>query len=1086
MPKIIFTVALTLIASLCFGQWLIDEDFEDLTTLPAGWTVHDDGDGLAWRNLANASHAHSGTRSVFCDNYLPNQNEDWLITPQLSISAGDSLKFYTRSWVSEEDLEVWVSTTGTGIDDFDSQILFLQGIGEYYQSASCDLSSFAGQDIHVGFVWHCDTYGILVDDIRIGQPQIIQPELVLPDSFSFIQGESLNVDFTPYVTCTDIGSATLSVSGNVNITVLIDALEVTFSSPDFNDSETLEFTLTDNISGLTDTDQVVVEVLPPPVFDLAVIQILSPRDHEFQDHAFTPAVSVQNVGLVNFDSVLNVTCEIEDGQDVVYSGSAYENVFLEPGEAIEISMPEDFTPVSEGVYTATFQVLVDDNNPANDVLSKVFEVVYRVTQGGPDAFGYSFIDSNDASGPVYEWIDISDTGNSSVMYNVDAWGGDDNFSEPVPIGFSFPFYGIDYTQMYIDTNGEILLEDNTWYEEFPDPGWDSDGNMFNYMYPIPGYTQMPALIAVYWDDLIAPEGISDVYFQTFGEAPERYCVVQWDNLRFYAGTGGTPQLKFQVILYENGEFLMQYHTAQTGQTGSTVPHQNGLSATVAIQNASADIGLCYVQEIVVDNTYQGIEPAGNILHDELAIRFYNAEDLQPPILSHDEPGNTFNTDPLLSVNALDLSDITEVTLHYDAGGGWQTMPPTAQEGSDYLFQLPELPLGTELEYYFSALDEPGNDGTLPEDAPTSAFSFRILPSPEKEILIVYSGSQDYQLAELPVYEGLLDELGADYDVYDWEEYPSYRFPAQYDIILCYATARGTGSQADTLSLALQEFLDLGATDQPRNLFFSSDAYAADTHALPNSNPRKKLFNAYFRSYYVATGSGGGTNGLGGPDSHVYEDGSILCLSSSPIGEPTAEYPVYANSPDCIFRFEECPDWYADEVQYPDIGALNAFAFEDGPFGGQAYLYHGVCATSVELPVYKAFYFSFDYSQLTQQAQRLELMTDLLDWFGWEPVSAPEENTPIPRTAILGNYPNPFNPSTTISFSLRESVPAKLEIYNLRGQKVKTLVDGPLAIGRHSAVWDGRDEGGSPVSSAVYFVRLKAGGENVLRKIMLTK
>jgi len=160
-----------------FGQWLIDENFDSITTLPAGWITYDDGDGMIWRNLNNVSHAHSGTRAAFADNYFPNQNSDWLITPQLSISAGDSLKFYTRSWTSTENLKVFVSTTGTAISNFGTQLLHLQNIGTTYQAVSYNLSAYAGQNIYVGFFWQCTNYGILVDDIRIGKPLIINAEL---------------------------------------------------------------------------------------------------------------------------------------------------------------------------------------------------------------------------------------------------------------------------------------------------------------------------------------------------------------------------------------------------------------------------------------------------------------------------------------------------------------------------------------------------------------------------------------------------------------------------------------------------------------------------------------------------------------------------------------------------------------------------------------------------------------------------------------------------------------------------------------------------------------------------------------------
>ena len=75
--------------------------------------------------------------------------------------------------------------------------------------------------------------------------------------------------------------------------------------------------------------------------------------------------------------------------------------------------------------------------------------------------------------------------------------------------------------------------------------------------------------------------------------------------------------------------------------------------------------------------------------------------------------------------------------------------------------------------------------------------------------------------------------------------------------------------------------------------------------------------------------------------------------------------------------------------------------------------------------------------------------------------------------LLQNYPNPGNPSTTITFTLPRTAHVTLEIYNLLGQRVRTLVDGAIDAGSHTVVWDGRDELGSSLSSGVYLYRLRA-------------
>ncbi|MCD4707734.1 MAG: T9SS type A sorting domain-containing protein [Candidatus Sabulitectum sp.] len=93
----------------------------------------------------------------------------------------------------------------------------------------------------------------------------------------------------------------------------------------------------------------------------------------------------------------------------------------------------------------------------------------------------------------------------------------------------------------------------------------------------------------------------------------------------------------------------------------------------------------------------------------------------------------------------------------------------------------------------------------------------------------------------------------------------------------------------------------------------------------------------------------------------------------------------------------------------------------------------------------------------------------------------------PSSFSLQNYPNPFKPTTTISYQLSVSANVTLGIYNILGQKVRTLVDENQNAGEHFAIWDGRDSSGQPVSSGVYFYRLESeNGTPETRRMMLLK
>ena len=85
-----------------------------------------------------------------------------------------------------------------------------------------------------------------------------------------------------------------------------------------------------------------------------------------------------------------------------------------------------------------------------------------------------------------------------------------------------------------------------------------------------------------------------------------------------------------------------------------------------------------------------------------------------------------------------------------------------------------------------------------------------------------------------------------------------------------------------------------------------------------------------------------------------------------------------------------------------------------------------------------------------------------------------------------NFPNPFNPETVIKFNLPEASPVSLNVYNILGQVVRTLVDEELPAGIHSVTWDGRNGQGFDVASGVYFYRIKAGSFESTERMTLLR
>ena len=106
------------------------------------------------------------------------------------------------------------------------------------------------------------------------------------------------------------------------------------------------------------------------------------------------------------------------------------------------------------------------------------------------------------------------------------------------------------------------------------------------------------------------------------------------------------------------------------------------------------------------------------------------------------------------------------------------------------------------------------------------------------------------------------------------------------------------------------------------------------------------------------------------------------------------------------------------------------------------------------------------------------------------IVTPDENSMIQIAEFNGNYPNPFNPTTTFSYSLANESKVSLTLFNVKGQKIKTLVNENQAAGIHQVIWDGTDDHGKKVSTGIYFSHCDVNnGESdytSVKKVLLLK
>ncbi|UCE91351.1 MAG: hypothetical protein JSV90_08060 [Methanobacteriota archaeon] len=247
--------------------------------------------------------------------------------------------------------------------------------------------------------------------------------------------------------------------------------------------------------------------------------------------------------------------------------------------------------------------------------------------GGDDVYGYSWTDSNAPTPSVlFSWVDITGTGTNSLVT------GDDVSSSAVPIGFAFPFYGSDYTNVYFSSNGLITLTGGS-------SDWGND--------PIPSANAPDLIIAPFWDDLMVdvfPYNTGVIYYQTIGVAPDRQFIIEWWQVSHYYSY---DLLTFEAILSETGEILFQY---------LTLSGDNGYSATVGIEDEDGMIGCEY--------SYNS-----PVLSDSLAVSF------TPPPTGVDPVSQSGRAQPGDSLYyGLTIMNYKSVTDSYDITGesaaGW--------------------------------------------------------------------------------------------------------------------------------------------------------------------------------------------------------------------------------------------------------------------------------------------------------------------------------------------------------------------------------------------------------------------------------
>ncbi|MFQ5904985.1 MAG: FlgD immunoglobulin-like domain containing protein [bacterium] len=419
----------------------------------------------------------------------------------------------------------------------------------------------------------------------------------------------------------------------------------------------------------------------------------------------------------------------------------------------------------------------------------------------------------------------------------------------------------------------------------------------------------------------------------------------------------------------------------------------------------------------------------------------------------------------------DSTGVATLRLLYDINGGPEdTIPMTLISGTikagTWAAYLPPASANDTVSYYVNGVDLQG----LESATATSSYVIRA-GKPTAELLFVnddYYGFNGYD----PVAAVVPDS------VYDFWEADAYGLPDAsvinfgYKAIL-WNTWDGTGSYgfvADTLLVA--QFLDNGGA-----LWISSQDLIAGG------------FGYSWGSYTTQPGEWvhDHLHLMGGVDDYAGDTISVFYgVPGDPITDAFADWPVT-----CYPYGWAGPGYNYAGSCVIDLNDLNVSAiFYDvgDPISGYKY----------DLPGgYKIVFLYWPFNDLINLDGSVDttsqdiLVGNVMTWFGVDPVGIAERlrgrlESRSRSYLLWQNWPNPTNGPTTISFNVPEPTRATLQIYDVTGRKVSTLVDGELSAGRHSVKWNGRDRFGQEVPSGVYIYRLTAGAHNMARKMVFMK
>jgi len=700
-------------------------------------------------------------------------------------------------------------------------------------------------------------------------------------------------------------------------------------------------------------------------------------------------------------------------------------------------------------HLATFDLTVTQSNGAVQVVEFSLPVgsVSSDDPVGPDTYGYYAYDNTDVNypqAPTFDWVEIDPNyGGSGTSVGLDDFSYEQDDTKVIDLPFTFTYYGQDYDQIAVCSNGWIAMGNTTLVH------WRN--------WSIPSAGSPDALIAPFWDDL-KQSGTNQVY-AWYDESNDRF-IVQWSRMT----NRHSGMQNIEVILHDplahstptgDGDILFQYETVTNNDNSRGY-------ATTGIQNLDGTDGVLYTY-------YNHYAPGAAPLVAGRAILFKAAG-----VVTH----ATCDVTPASFTVNLEPDQQTVETLRIENNGD----------------------IGSVLRYELDKVDPNPPAGAQDSDKNLTGSTLTADPgtfTPGATVDIVLTAtcvSNDAEWltrieADFPpgIIVNSATEMSAEWNF-------EYAGELGDGALAVWQFGRLINGQQGFATVNVTFAEVTGPVDIPYNLY--GDEYGQPPHEVfgiitltPNTPAVFVLAPNGGESWAEGEERAIEFSSVLGPETLRIEldrgDGSGWETLADDVPSSDGSYPWTVTGPmsaHCLVRISDMSDPSLQDISDNEFIIGRDLSWVTvGEYSGVVTDGEG---ENIDL--------SFDSTGLAVGTYQAELIVTNT---AGAPITVPitmvvggttsAESIPS-RLELAKNYPNPFNPRTTIAFSLPADGPVRLQIFDMRGRLVKTLHDGGLPAGHHSLMWDGTDNSGRRVASGLFVYRLASGNKVLSQKMMLMK